>query len=92
MGDRCPSADAVNTVSFKRAARFASPMLWLYGDNDPFYKISHSKSNFDAFTQAGGRGNFRVFDAGNMQNGHGIISQPDLWRSAMEEYLQQLGM
>lgn len=92
IGDRCPSAEAVNTVSFRRAAGFASPMLWLYGENDPFYKISHSKSNFDAFSQAGGKGSFKVLDAGSGRNGHGIISQPELWRNAMDEYLKQLGL
>lgn len=92
ISDRCPGAGAINTVSFRRAAGFASPMLWLYGENDPFYKISHSKSNFDAFTQAGGKGSFRVFDAGSGRNGHGIISQSDLWRSAMDDYLKQLGL
>lgn len=49
VSDRCSSAAAVNTVSFRQAAAFAPPMLWLYGENDLFYKISHSKSNFDAF-------------------------------------------
>lgn len=92
VGDMCPSATAVNTVSFRRAAAFAPPMLWLYGENDPFYKISHSKSNFDAFTQAGGKGDFKVFDAGRGRNGHGVVSLPGLWRSAMDDYLKQLGL
>lgn len=92
VSDRCSSAAAVNTVSFRRAAAFASPMLWLYGENDPFYRITHSKSNFEAFTQAGGKGSFKVFDAGSGRNGHGIISQSDLWRSAMDDYLKQLGL
>jgi len=92
VGDRCPRPEAVNTVSFKRAATFAPPMLWLYGENDPFYKISHSKSNFDTFIEAGGKGDFKVFDAGSGRSGHGIISQPDLWRSAMDDYLKLVGL
>ena len=92
VGDICPAAASVNTVSFKRAAGFAAPMLWLYGENDPFYKISHSQKNFEAFIQAGGKGDFKVFDAGNGRSGHGIVSQPMLWRSAMDDYFKQLAL
>ena len=92
VGDGCRSAEAVNTVSLRRAAAFAPPMLWLYGESDPFYKISHSKSNFDAFIQSGGKGDFKVFDAGRGRSGHGIVSQPELWRSAMDDYLRRLAL
>ena len=90
VGDDCPRPDAVNTVSFKRAAGFAPPMLSLYGENDSYYKISHSKANFNAFVQAGGKGEFKVFNAGSGRNGHGIISQPELWRGAVDAYLKLL--
>lgn len=90
VGDRCVHADAINAASFKRGAGFAAPMLWLYGENDPFYRVSHSKSSFDAFTQAGGKGSFRVFTPGRGVNGHGLISLPDLWRSDVTSYLEQV--
>ena len=45
VGDRCPQPDTVNTVSFRRAAAFGKPVLWLYGDKDPFYSLSHSRMN-----------------------------------------------
>ena len=90
VGDRCPSAAAINTVSFTRAAGFASPMLWLYGDNDPFYKISHSRQNFDAFQAAGGIGEFHVFNLGAGQSGHGLISMRSQWQSAVMRYLDHI--
>ena len=92
VGDDCPAPDAVNTVSFKRAGAFALPMLWLYGKNDPFYKISHSQRNFDAFVAAGGKGVFKVIDPGTRQDGHGIHATPQLWRDDMNNYLMQLGL
>jgi dienelactone hydrolase len=61
VGDDCGTVEAINTVSFKRGAAFAKPMLWLYGENDPFYKIAHSRKNFDVFIAAGGNGVFKVF-------------------------------
>lgn len=90
VGDRCSSAAAVNTVSFKRAAAFTPPMLWLYGENDPFYRISHSRSNFDAFIAAGGKGTFKVITPSDAQNGHGIHAMPNLWRDVMNAYLTQV--
>lgn len=90
ISDYCASAEAINTVSFRRAAGFGEPMLWLYGQNDPFYKISHSKKNFDAFIAAGGKGVFKVIDPGPGQDGHGISAMPHLWRGDMNDYLMQL--
>lgn len=91
VGDRCADAEAVNTVSFRKGAAFARPMLWLYAENDPLYRIAHSKSNFDAFVQAGGKGSFRVFEPGKGVDGHGLISMPQLWRADVSRYLEQLG-
>ena len=92
LGDVCPNVRAVNTVSFKRGAKFGLPMLWLYGENDPYYKITHSKRNFDAFIEAGGKGEFKVYDLGSGRSGHNIISQPELWGSAVDAYLKLVGM
>jgi dienelactone hydrolase len=89
VGDRCVHAEAINTASFKRGAAFTAPMLWLYGENDPFYRVSHSKTSFDAFTQAGGKGSFKVFTPSGGLNGHGLISMPDMWRSDVTNYLEQ---
>lgn len=88
----CRNAEAVNTVSFKRAGAFASPMLWLYGKNDPYYPISHSQKNFDAFTKADGKGIFKIYMPPRGQSGHGIVSMPDLWREDVNAYLTQLGL
>lgn len=90
VGDRCGYADAINTAGFKRGTAFASPMLWLYAEDDPFYRIRHSKNNFDTFVQAGGKGSFRVFEPMRGLNGHGLISMPDLWRADMTSYMEQI--
>lgn len=92
VGDRWGTAEAINTVSFTRAASFTSPMLWLYGENDPFYRISHSQKNFDAFTRAGGKGVFKIYMPPRGRSGHGIVSMPDLWREDVNAYLTQLGL
>ena len=91
VGDRCVNAVAINTASFKKGAAFAAPILWLYGENDPFYRVSHSKSNFDAFVQAGGKGAFKVFDPGKGVDGHGLVSMPQLWGTELGRYLEPFG-
>jgi dienelactone hydrolase len=88
VGDRCTHADAINPVAFRRGAAFPHPMLWLYGEQDPFYALRHSRKNFDAFVAEGGKGRFVAFDPLYGASGHGIHAQPALWRSAVDEYLQ----
>ena len=92
VSDRGSNAEAINTASFRRAAAFTQPMLWLYGESDPFYSISHSQKNFDAFINAGGKGVFKIYTPPAGQSGHGIIAMPDLWRDAVNDYLAQLGL
>jgi dienelactone hydrolase len=92
VGDRCVHADAINSASFKRGAAFATPMLWLYGENDPFYKIEHSRKNFDTFVSAGGKGVFKVFSPATGQSGHGLVAMPNLWLKDLTSYLDQLDL
>ncbi|MEJ8846249.1 alpha/beta hydrolase family protein [Variovorax rhizosphaerae] len=87
MGDGCLQVDAINAPAFERGARFRKPELWLYGENDPFYKMAHSRKNYDAFTAAGGRADFVAIDPGIGQGGHGIHARPELWRDAVNQYL-----
>lgn len=90
IGDRCEDADKVNTVSFVRGAAFPRPTLWLYGANDPFYSLNHSRRNFDAFTAAGGKGDFMTFEPRYGVNGHFIHTQPALWEPKVGEYLRTI--
>lgn len=90
VGDRCEDADKVNPVAFRRGAAFPRAMLWLYGSQDPFYSLRHSRKNFDAFKAEGGKGSFVSFAPLHGASGHGIHMQPDLWDSAVKEYLQKL--
>lgn len=40
--------------------KFVGPTT-VYGENDPFYSLAHSRANFDAFQAAGGTGSFAPF-------------------------------
>lgn len=92
VGDRCRDAGNVNPVSFKRGAAMKKPMLWLYGEGDPYYAIGHSRSNFEAFVAAGGQGEFLTFKVPGPDTGHGLHRHPLLWQTAVDAYLQRIGL
>jgi dienelactone hydrolase len=89
MSDACSSASSINQKLFKRGVPFASPSIWLYGENDPFYKIAHSLANFAAFQSAGGRGTFHEYAPPSGLNGHQINTAPALWSATLETYLEE---
>ena len=52
-GARCEHAATINQSIFVRGARYPRETIWLYGDDDPFYPLSHSRASFAAFLAAG---------------------------------------
>lgn len=95
IGEKCSNAKTINGTIFKQGSPFKQPTLWLYGERDPYYSLSHSKSNFDAFVGAGGNGSFKSYSIpgswipGNM-NGHDVILYPDLWSGLLDSYVDAL--
>jgi dienelactone hydrolase len=88
IGEGCPDAATVNRSTFEDAAGQPNPVLWLYGESDPFYSVAHSRANFDAFVDAGGLGTFHVYRRANATaNGHFIINEPALWGAELEGFL-----
>lgn len=93
MGTGCSSASSINQSLFKRGAAFPLPSIWLYGENDSFYSLSHSRSNFAAFRAAGGKGTFHEFAPSLPgSNGHYISATPSLWTPVLEAYLAERGL
>jgi len=88
LGEGCVDATTVNRSTFEDAAGQPSPVLWLYGENDPFYSVAHSRTSFDAFLAAGGVGEFHVYRRSSATaNGHFIINEPALWGADLEAFL-----
>jgi dienelactone hydrolase len=92
LGSGCPTSSAVNQQLFKLGAGFPRPTLWLYGDNDPYYPLSHSEANFEAFREAGGKGTFHEIGRGSGMNGHQIHVVDDVWSATVVAYLRELGL
>lgn len=92
LGYRCPTSSAVNGALFERGGRYPGETIWLYGDADPFYPLSHSRDNFKAFRSAGGRGAFHELVPPPGSNGHRVIERPELWSTLVDGYLRRLGL
>jgi hypothetical protein len=91
MGDGCSTAEGINQTLFKRGAAYPQPSLWLYGDKDPFYSLSHSRANFAAFQAAGGKATFHQYKP-PIGDGHQIEMMPYLWAADIEAYLAERGL
>jgi pimeloyl-ACP methyl ester carboxylesterase len=89
ISEGCGHADQINQTLFQRGASFGRPTLWLYGRNDKYYSIAHSRSNFEAYRRAGGKGAFVEFDTGVI-DGHDLAAKPSLWKPAISEYLDSV--
>jgi dienelactone hydrolase len=89
LGTGGPTANIINQALFTRGALFPGDTIWLYGDGDPFYPLSHSRENFAAFQAAGGKGAFHEFPPPQGSSGHSIVAYPDVWGSLVEAYLKR---
>ncbi|AHD11018.1 Dienelactone hydrolase [Phaeobacter gallaeciensis] len=89
MAEGCPNGAAINDALFVQAAEFPHKTLSLYGENDPFYSIAHTKERFEAFEAKGGQGTYVVFDVPG-GNGHALSAAHSLWAPVADAYLDSL--
>lgn len=88
IGEGCADAVAVNRSTFVASASSQRSSLWMYGENDPFYSVAHSRANFEAFEAAGGHGAFHVYRRSTPgASGHGIPNEPQLWKGDLLAFL-----
>jgi pimeloyl-ACP methyl ester carboxylesterase len=92
VGERCETAEQINTPIFAKAAAFTGPTLWLYGERDPYYSIAHSKKSFAAFTSAGGNGSFHTLTFGSFRDDHQIVRNRAIWSENMVLFLDKLNL
>lgn len=90
LGEGCSEGVLTNRALFTRAGRFDRETIWIYGENDSFYSMSHSRSNFEAFRAAGGRGSFHAFTRAPGLNGHLITNDPQSWTPVLDAFVRSL--
>ena len=89
MAEGCPNSTDINDALFIQAAKFPHKTLSLYGENDPFYSIAHTKERFQTFEAKGGQGTYVVFDVPG-GNGHALSAAHRLWAPVADAYLDSL--
>ena len=89
IAEGCGDYQSINRTLFVNGAAFPGPSLWLYGKNDSFYSIAYSRSNFDAFTLAGGMGSMFELTRSPRLNGHFIINDLVLWEPVLDDFIAQ---
>ena len=90
ISDACKNASAINNTLFSQGGKYDRPALWLYGQGDYFYSMDHCRENFDAFRNAGGKGEFMEFTVNGQNNGHHVLAYPPLWQKPVARYLDSL--
>jgi dienelactone hydrolase len=90
LGDACPDSVSTNTAIFNGGSVYPKPMLWLYAENDAFYKTENSRQCFNAFVAAGGTGTFNVFVTTDTAHGHYLVSRPEQWSEVLGAYVAQV--
>ena len=86
VSEGCGEYRSINRSLFVDGAAFPGPTLWIYGENDSFYSLPYSRTNFDAFSYAGGIGQWITPTRAPGLNGHFIINDLHLWEPAMDEF------
>ncbi|MFQ5609675.1 MAG: alpha/beta hydrolase family protein [Woeseiaceae bacterium] len=89
IAEGCGDFLSINRTLFVDGASFPGTSLWLYGNNDPFYSLAHSRANFDSFSMAGGLGTMIELTRAPGLNGHFVINDTELWASSMDAFLAQ---
>jgi len=92
IGAGLPASEQINQTIFRWGSDSNTEMLWLYGNNDPYYSLSHSRKNFEAFQQAGGYGSWHEIEPPEGIDGNIISMLPSLWSAKIEKHLKQLGL
>jgi len=91
LGEGCVDAVTVNRSAFAAAGAASVPSLWLYGENDPFYSLDHSRGNFAAYTAAGGSGSFHAYRRSDAAaSGHLVHQEPALWRGELRVFVERI--
>jgi len=90
IAEGCGDYANINRTLFEHGAAFPGASLWLYGRNDSFYSIEHSRANLAAFNAAGGVADFREFSRAPGLNGHFLINDPERWSDTVDAFIDAL--
>lgn len=88
ISDKCPTATRINTAVM--TAKSDVPSIWIYGNEDAFYAITHAQKIFEKYKANGGDGTFSAYDLPGSGNGHWVHAFPNLWEQSVTNFLTDL--
>lgn len=85
-GDNCaPERLVAAAGSFGTTSQV--PTLWLYAQNDSFFAPDLSRRMYDAFSSAGGKGQYVLLPAVGSE-GHELINSAPTWQASLSAFLR----
>ena len=94
LSERWPKEEVAERVSLQRqllaraGSAYRGPTLWVYAGRDAQLPGPLSRQLFEAFTTAGGHGQYVYVPEHPLPNGH--VPPVDLWKEEAEHFLRQL--
>jgi dienelactone hydrolase len=67
------------------------PTLWVFAENDSRYTANTIRASYEAFQAAGGKARL-LLNPPIEGDGHFIHHKPELWRAALKDYLNEIGV
>ncbi|MCP4318162.1 MAG: hypothetical protein GY789_19640 [Hyphomicrobiales bacterium] len=80
----------INPTLFKRIGSFGGVVLSIYGEEDKYYSIEHSRSNLAEMNALGVKSQLHVVKFPGYGKGHWAIAMPSLWEVVVSEYLKTI--
>ncbi|RLJ59968.1 dienelactone hydrolase family protein [Litoreibacter meonggei] len=80
----------INRPLFRRIGLFDGPVLSIYGEEDAFYSIDHSRSNLAEMEMEGANSELLIVEVPGYGKGHWVTTQPNLWEEVIGEYLNSI--
>ncbi|WP_298976133.1 hypothetical protein [uncultured Roseobacter sp.] len=81
---------SINPTLFNRIGSFDGLVLSVYGEEDRFYSIEHSKANLAELTARGAQSELHIVKLPGYGNGHRVITMPSLWEDQVDEFLREI--
>ena len=80
----------INPTLFRRIGSFDGLVLSIYGEEDEYYSLVHSKSNLAEMQALGANSQLHVVKLPGYGKGHWAIAVPTLWEGVVSEYLNTI--
>ncbi|MEM9350574.1 MAG: CocE/NonD family hydrolase [Pseudomonadota bacterium] len=80
----------INPTLFRRVAGYDGTVLSIYGEDDTFYSIAHSRANLAQIVEVGTESEFHVVTVPEFNRGHWVLWWPLLWEETVEDYLLRI--